>query len=100
MTLSRIEELQLQTALLVQQLVELTPATQEVASPLLQQLAVAVREQSERGPGGHSDPLSALRRLEIERLLGEASALTHDETRWRATLQDLRAELEAQYLVG
>jgi hypothetical protein len=100
MTLSRTEDLQLQTALLAQQLVELAPAARDVASPLLQQLTVVVREQSQRAPGEAPDPIAALRSLEIERLLGEASTLTHDEPRWRATLHDLRSALEAQNLVG
>ena len=100
MTLSRIEDLQLQTALLAQQLVELAPAASEAARPLLQQLTVVVSEQCQRAPGSDPDPLAALRRLEIQRLLGEASTLTHDEPRWRATLHDLRSALEAQSLVG
>lgn len=100
MTLSRIEDLQLRTALLVQQLVELTPAAREAASPLLQQLSVAVSEQCQHAPGTDPAPLAALRRLEIERLLGEASTLTHDEPRWRATLHDLRFALEAHSLAS
>jgi hypothetical protein len=74
MTLSRLEDLQLQAALLAQQLVELPRAAPADADALLRRLA---------------------RAREIERLMREASTLSHEEPRRRATLLDLRRELEA-----
>jgi hypothetical protein len=99
MTLSPLEERQLRSALIAQQLVEWTAASPETAGALLQQLALAVRDHGSQAAPGEGAPLATLQRAELDRLLGEAAVLTHDEPRWRAALRDLRAEVEAQCLV-
>jgi hypothetical protein len=93
MTLSRLEDLQLQAALLAQQLVELPRAAPADADALLRRLALALGDAHGLAPA--SEPLIILRLREIERLMREASTLSHEEPRRRATLLDLRRELEA-----
>jgi hypothetical protein len=94
MTLTRLEDLQLQAALLAQQLAELPRATSSEADALLGRLALTLGEA--RGLAAGSGPMVALRLRETERLMHEAATLTNDEPHWRAAVHDLRAELEAQ----
>jgi len=94
MTLTRLEDLQLQAALLAQQLAELPRSTSSEAKGLLERLVLTVGEA--HGLAVASGPMVALRLRETERLMHEAATLTNDEPHWRASVQDLRAELEAQ----
>jgi hypothetical protein len=94
MTLTRLEDLQLQAALLAQQLAELPRSTSSEAKGLLERLVLTVGEA--HGLAVASGPMVALRLRETERLMHEAATPTNDEPHWRASVQDLRAELEAQ----